>query len=191
MNDKLFELVSHICELSDSEYKDFASIWKPFSANRKEIITKTGEPEKYLYFVLSGVQRICFFDEDDHEATLIFTYPYSFAGVVDSMMLNLPSKFDFECIEDSTFLRARYKDLEELIDKNKGIANFIRKALAISLSGLLDRMVELQALSSEEKFRNLMKRSSHLLNLIPHKYLANYIGIDPTNFSKMVNRIKI
>ena len=31
----------------------------------------------------------------------------------------------------------------------------------------------------------------HLLQLVPHKYLANYIGIDATNFSKLINSVRI
>jgi hypothetical protein len=55
----------------------------------------------------------------------------------------------------------------------------------------LQRLAELQCFSSEEKFRSLLQRSPHILQLVPHKYLANYLGIDATNFSKFINRIRI
>ncbi len=67
----------------------------------------------------------------------------------------------------------------------------IRKGITGAMSGLLERLTELQCFSSEEKFRKLLQRSPHILQLVPHKYLANYLGIDATNFSKMINRIKI
>jgi hypothetical protein len=71
------------------------------------------------------------------------------------------------------------------------INTMIRKGITAALSGLLERIVELQCFSSEEKFRKLMQRSPHILQLVPHKYLANYLGIDPTNFSKLINSVKI
>jgi hypothetical protein len=36
-----------------------------------------------------------------------------------------------------------------------------------------------------------LQRSPHILQLVPHKYLANYLGIDATNFSKLLNRVRI
>ena len=59
------------------------------------------------------------------------------------------------------------------------------------MAGVLERLVELQCFSAEEKFRKLLRRSPHLLQLVPHKYLANYLGMDATNFSKLINKVKI
>jgi hypothetical protein len=67
----------------------------------------------------------------------------------------------------------------------------VRLGLTHSLAGVLERLVELQCFSSEEKFRQLLRRSPHILQLVPHKYLANYLGIEATNFSKLLNRVKI
>ena len=36
-----------------------------------------------------------------------------------------------------------------------------------------------------------MKNSPHLLNHVPQKDIANYLKIDPMNFSKLINRIRI
>jgi hypothetical protein len=57
------------------------------------------------------------------------------------------------------------------------------------ISGLEERLVEIQCFNSEDKLRSLLKRSPHILQLVPHKYLASYLGIDATNFSKMMGKI--
>jgi len=75
--------------------------------------------------------------------------------------------------------------------KHQNVRKAIDKALHLGFSGSLTRLVELQSLSSEENFKKLLTRSPHILHLIPHKYLANYIGIDPTNFSKLLNTVKL
>ena len=83
------------------------------------------------------------------------------------------------------------RELEQMMKSRPSIEAFIRKALSISLSGLLERIVDLQVYSSEEKFRKLLQRSPHILQLVPHKYLASYLGIDATNFSKLLNSVRI
>ncbi|WP_345212320.1 hypothetical protein [Mucilaginibacter gynuensis] len=61
MQDQLQQLkafISAMSPLPDDDLSQFAGLWKPRSAKRKEILTAAGEREKHLYFVLSGVQRV-------------------------------------------------------------------------------------------------------------------------------------
>lgn len=187
----LKKLIQSIHPLPDNEWTHFAALWKPFKANRKEVLTTPGEHERYLYFVLEGVQRVYYFDQQQREATLVFTYFPSFGGVLDSMMLQQPSRYYFETLTPSTFIRAPFKELLSLTKTCPSIETMINKGLSQTLSGIFERLVELQCYSSEEKFRTLVQRSPHILQLVPHKYLANYLGIDATNFSKLINKIKI
>lgn len=188
---QLRQLVSAINPLSDEEWEDFSRLWKPFSARRKEMITALGEREKYLYFVVEGVQRVYYFDEQNREATLVFTYNPSFGGVLDSLLLQTESRYYYETLTPSVFLRAPISELYELMQTRPAVEILIRQGITNALSGLLTRLVELQCYSSEERFAELMKRSPHILQLVPHKYLANYLGIDATNFSKFINKVRI
>lgn len=188
--EKLRQLTLGISPLPEADWAAFAGLFEPFAAGRKVTLTETGQYEKYLYFVLEGVQRIFLNREDGREATLIFTYPPSFAGVLDSIMLNTPSRYEFETLSASRFLRAPVSEINFLTTQRPAIAELIRKGLSHALSGLLERLAELQSFSSAEKFRSLLTRSPHILQWVPHKYLANYIGIEPTNFSKLINSVK-
>jgi len=187
----LRNLVNGIHLLPEEEWAKFSSIWKPYTAKRKEVITLQGDVENYLYFVIEGVQRVYYYDEHNREATLVFTYAPSFGGVLDSMMLQQPSRYEFETLTPSKFLRAPVQQLFGLMSESHELESIIRQGLSAALSGVLERLVEIQCFSSEEKFKKLLHRSPHILQLVPHKYLANYLGIDPTNFSKLINKIKI
>lgn len=187
----LKQLAFAIHPLSEIEWSAFSGIWIACSAKRKEQLTTVGEKEKYLYFVIEGIQRVYYFDEQNREATLVFTYAPSFGGVLDSLMMQQPSKYYYETLTPSKFLRAPFQELHALMEEYTAIEKLVRKGVTVSLSGVLDRLVELQCYSSEERFKKLLKRSPHILQLIPHKYLANYIGIDATNFSKLINSVRI
>jgi CRP-like cAMP-binding protein len=188
---ELKQLIDHTQLLSQEDWHVFSTIWSPFSTKRKEIITAAGEREKYLYFVVEGVQRVYYFDEQNREATLVFTYAPSFGGVLDALMLQQPSRYYYETLTASAFLRAPFSDLQQLMETRPAIETMIRQGITQTLSGVLQRLVELQCYSSEEKFKSLLQRSPHILQLVPHKYLANYLGIDATNFSKHINKVKV
>ena len=177
--------------LPANDWLAFENIWQPFTSKRKEILTVAGEKEKYLYFVVDGVQRMYYYDDKEREATVLFTYPPSFGGVLDAFLLQSPSRFFYETLTSSTFYRATFSQLDHLMNNSRDVDKLIRKGLTNAFSGVLERLAELQCFSSEDKFRSLLQRSPHILQLVPHKYLANYLGIDPTNFSKLINKIKI
>lgn len=184
-------ILSQNINLSESTWDAIASIWEIVDVKRKIIISEPGPVEKYIYFVVEGVQRVYYFDEYNREATLVFSYPYSFTGVLDSFLLQLPSKYYFETLTNSVLLRTTYTQFQAMVKQFPEFEEFTRKATNYVISGLLERLVELQCFSSEEKFRKLLKRSPHILQYVPQKYLANYLGIDPTNFSKLMNTVKI
>lgn len=188
---QLKKIVTAIQPFEEAEWEVFSMLWKRFDAKRKDALTTPGQVERYLYFVVEGVQRVYYFDEEQREATLVFTYPPSFGGVLDSMMLGCPSRYYYETLTPSVFLRASYSEIEKLIPALPAVEGLIRKGLTQSMAGLLERLVEVQCFSAEERFRTLLSRSPHILQLVPHKYLANYLGIDPTNFSKLINKVKI
>ncbi|TAF65201.1 MAG: Crp/Fnr family transcriptional regulator [Cytophagales bacterium] len=183
--------VQQVYPLPEKSWEKFASIWEGYQADKKQILTEAGAPEKYLYFVIEGVQRVYYWNEEDQEATIVFSYAPSFAGVVDAFLLEMPSKYYFQTIQKSLFLRTSFRQLKTLTDEDLHLNYFIEKGVYMAFSGVLERLVELQCFSSEQKFRNLLQRSPHLLQIVPHKYLANYIGIDVSNFSKLMNKIKI
>jgi CRP-like cAMP-binding protein len=187
----LKELLSGIHKIPEPVMDELLEIWTPVPAGRKELLTICGNVEKYIYVVLDGVQRVYYLDDLDREATILFTYTPSFAGVLDSFLLQQPSKFNFETLTPSSFLRASFTSFNALMEKHHAIETLVRKGLSGVVGGLEERLVEIQCFSSEDKFRSLLKRSPHILQLVPHKYLASYLGMDPTYFSKLINKIRI
>lgn len=177
--------------LSEAEWTDFAAIWQPVQYKRKTILTTAGETERYLYFVTEGVQRAFYIDDRHPEATVVFSYAPSFSGIVDSFLTQQPSRYFLETLTASKMLRTSYQQVQQLMDKYHNIERWVRLSISWVMMGLLERQIELLSYSAEEKFRILLKRSPHVLQLIPHKYLASYMGIDASTFSKLMASVRI
>ncbi|MBS4066788.1 MAG: Crp/Fnr family transcriptional regulator [Chitinophagaceae bacterium] len=183
--------LSQLYPLTAAELDGFTSNWQAVTFKRKTILTAAGETEKYLYFVTEGVQRAFYLGDDNKEATIVFTYPPSFSGVADSFLTRTPSLYFLETISASRFLRISYEDVQQHLKTFPNLQQLLFKATAFALKGALERHIELQCFSNEEKFKTLLKRSPHILNLVPHKYLASYLGMDATNFSKLMGMVRI
>ncbi len=188
---QLKQFVQQVHPLEPAILEDFSRIWQPFSAKRKTILTAAGETEKYLYFVVEGIQRAYAANDEGRDTTLAFMYPPSFAGVADSFLLQQPSRYFFETLTPSVFLRTDFRQFDALLQRHPLLERWLRQAVSHALSGVLARQIELQSMSAEQRFRALLTRSPHILNLIPHKYLANYLGMDATNFSKFLTTVRV
>ncbi len=177
--------------LPEAAWNDFASAWQPVSFKRKAVVTAAGEVERYLYFVVEGIQRAYYLSEDGTDVTVVFTYPPSFCGVPDSLQLQAPAHYTVETLTASRMLRMGYQQLQELMDAHRSIERMVRMATAAALYGVMHRQAEIMAFSAEQKFTTFLQRSPHLLNMVPHKYLASYLAIDASTFSKLLSSVRI
>ena len=124
--------------LPDDVWADFAPIWQPFEAKRKALLTAEDQVERHLYFVLEGVQRAYAVAADGREATLVFMYPPSFAGVADSFLLQQPSRYCFETLTPSRFLRTTFRELDEVMLRHHALERAIRELVGHALAGALE-----------------------------------------------------
>ena len=176
--------------IDDSILEQYVSEWKEFSVGKRQLMRAEGEVEKYLYYVLEGVQK-SYFLHKNKEHVIAFAYPPSFSGIPDSFLTQTPSRYYMETISKSHFLRISYEQHHKFMEEHREIETLFRKITEFFLYGVIQRQHEIMALSMEDRFKAFVGRSAHLLQSIPQKDIASYLNIDPTNFSKLINRIRI
>ncbi len=95
--------------LIDQDLLDqYISEWTTYDLPKKNIITAPGDTERYLYFVLNGIQK-SYYLKQEKQHVIAFTYPPSFSGIPESFLTQTPSKYFLETITDSSFLRISFK----------------------------------------------------------------------------------
>ena len=154
-----------------------------------DYITVPGQIQKELYFVRNGIQ-MSFFDTHDKTHVVAFTYAPNLCAIPESFALQIPSKYFLKCLSDSEMEYITFDELQILFDQSQQIERLFRKMTEAILAGMINRHIELHSMTIEERYKTFCKRSPHLLQLVPHKYIASYLGIDATNFSKLYNSVK-
>lgn len=176
--------------IADSILTDYTNAWQEVTVPKKTLLTKEGQTQKELLFVVEGIQK-SYYLNDGKEHVIAFTYAPSFSGIPESFFTQSPSNYHLKTISDSVLLKISYQEHMRFLHEHRPIESLYRKALEHLLGGLVTRHHELMAFSIEERFRAFTKRSPHLLNLVPHKDIASYLRIDPSNFSKLMGTVKI
>jgi len=186
----LKNFLNNIYPINTEEMSDFLAAWKTISYSKGEIISREGEVENYFYFIEEGIQK-AYYNKDGKEHVIAFTFPPSFTCIPESFLTQKPSFYFLEAITNSRMLRISHSKIEEFAQNSHNIEKLLRKSHERVLAGLVVRYHQILAYPMEDRFTAFVKRSPHLLNQIPHKDLASYLGMDPTNFSKLYNKIKL
>jgi CRP-like cAMP-binding protein len=187
---QLKKFLSNIYKINDEILNEYISHWTEYSVPKKTIMTESGRVERYLYFVEEGIQKSYSLNEGKLHI-MFFAYGPSFSGAMDSFLTQTPSQYYLETITDSKFLRLPYKKHDQFIEKYRALETLFRKATEQILLGIIERHYQLMAFNAETRFKSFVKRSPHLINMVPQKDIASYLRIDPTNFSKLINTIKV
>lgn len=186
----LKHFLRNIHEVNEAVLDSYISIWKAYNIQKKQTMKVPGQIEKHFYFVVSGIQK-SYYLHKEKEHIIAFAYPPSFSGIPESFFTQTPSRYYLETITDSTFLRVSYEQHYQFMMEHREIETLFRKITETFLNGVIQRQHELMAFSMEDRFRTFVDRSAHLLQIIPQKDIASYLKIDATNFSKLINRIRI
>lgn len=184
------KFLSNIYKVNNRILEEYISCWTECSIPKKTIITESGKTERYIYFVQEGIQK-SYYLNDGKQHIMFFAYHPSFSGVMESFLTQTPSKYYLETITDSKFLRLSYEKHSQFIKEYRELETLFRIITEQFLLSSIGRHHELMAFNVETRFLNFAARSSHLINKIPQKDIASYLRIDPTNFSKLINTIKL
>lgn len=176
--------------ISDENFELLTSNFKSRSFRKNEFITMPGQVQKEIYFVEKGTQ-MSYFENGDKIHVIAFTYPPNISAIPDSFYFQSPSDYYLKCLTDSEMYYLHYETVQKIFDRSQEIERLFRKMTEVVLAGIITRHKELQTLSMEERYLAFCRRSPQLLQLVPHKYIASYLGIDSTNFSKLYNSVKI
>ena len=187
----LYAYFNQFHPLTEADYQQLTVRLKTKFFPKGTLLVQPGQVQRELYLVKSGVQ-MSFFEEDGGRSpqVIAFTYPPGLCAIPDSFPGQFPSRYFLTCLSDSQLDCLPYEALQELFDKSRPVERLFRRVTETLLAGVINRHVELHTLSMEERYKAFCRRSPHLLQMVPHKYIASYLGIDPTNFSKLYNTVK-
>lgn len=187
---ELKNVIRDITKIPDAVLNDFVSHWEVVSYGKGSTLSEPEKTDKYLHFTISGIQK-AYYLIDGKQSIISFTQPNHFSCAPESFLTQMPSKYYFECINESEFYRISYASFSKQVDKHQEIHDFLVKALMGLVNNITERFMKQTSFTIEEKFKDFMKESGHLINAIPHKDIANYLSINPTNFSKLLNSVVI
>ena len=182
------ELKKHLIQLLDlteREMKKFTSLFSESHLKKKEYLAVEGEYSTQLFFMTKGVVRAFFRNINGVEYNKTFFTEGHFVGAYSSLVTKQQNLINIQCLTDCTVLIANYKQVTNLYDSFPKIERLARILAERFFASKEKREIELVMLDASDRYAIFQKTHPHLEHLIPQYHIASYLGITPTQLSRI------
>lgn len=186
---QILENISRIVTLTPQEQALFLSNVETKNYKAKTILLNAGEICKHSYFVNSGLLRSFNINDNIVEHVLQFACEGWWIGDMYSLLSQKPGNLFIEVMEDSEIVLLPKENQEKLYTEIPKLERFFRILTENSLVSNQERLMDNLSLTAEERFEKFCKKYPTLIQKVPQKQIASYIGVTPEFFSKMKSRL--
>ncbi|MEM8937910.1 MAG: Crp/Fnr family transcriptional regulator [Bacteroidota bacterium] len=147
---------------------------KRIKVKKGDVLQQSGELDSKVYHVNSGLLRSYTLDEKGKEHIFMFA-PENWT-IGDSLPSDVPCQLYIDALEDSD-IWVLQKDIQR---EAQNVAAFIKR-----LAVLQKRVIMLMSATAMERFEHFEQTYPNIIQRVPQKMIASYLGIAPETLSKI------
>ena len=184
----LRQFILQYTPISEPDWQTISDCLIRREMKRETLLLEEGKTCKHLYFLEKGLLRF-FVWKDGLDITKYFTdVPYVFTSQ-KSFNQQVPAQESIETLEDSIIWQMTYGDAQRLLEL-KSWSTFIR-LLVQEVQTYTEEILEaLQTQTAEQRYKLLLQQDADLVQRVPLKHLASYLGIAPQSLSRIRKKMQ-
>lgn len=188
--DAIFAYLDRFSALNAQERAALQQHLRPKQYNRGDAYVKAGAQCHSLGYVVEGVFQALHEDADGRQSIMYFNTPRWNPIVCDlrSVVTKGPSQYTIRAAEPSYVIEIRVSDLHALYDAHHGLERLGRKLAEFHYLQAMDK-VHLTERSAEDKVKDLLEKQPGILNQVPAKLVASYLGMTEATLSRQRKKI--
>ena len=188
MQSILENIAKHV-SLTPEEETLFLSKTETKQFKTKTILLSAGEVATCTYFVNSGILRSFNINDNIIEHVLHFACEGWWIGDMYSYISEKPGNLFIEVLEDAEVVIITKENHQKLYQEIPKLERFFRILAENSLVAHQERLMDNLSLTAEERFEKFCSKYPTLIQKVPQKQIASFIGVTPEFFSKMKARL--
>ncbi len=180
----MFEYFDTVHRISPAAQHAIAEISTEISLPKNKDLQPIGHTCKTIYFMVKGIARIYYY-KDGVDVTESFEFENAIIARVESLFSGRPSRKGIQVVEDAELVAIDANRLFQLYDKFPEIERLFRKIFEADYVNLVNRLESIQFHTAEERYNALVAESPEVLQRIPLKHIASYLGITQVSLSRI------
>ncbi|MGA0403126.1 MAG: Crp/Fnr family transcriptional regulator [Flavobacteriaceae bacterium] len=182
---ELIKAISRHVELSAEEQRQVIHAFSSVKLKRKDLWLKEGGQARSLAFVVSGCLYSYSLDNKDQINPLQFARPHGWITDLYAYLSDAPSTLSVEALTSSEILSISRSEQLKLFEAVPKLERYFRIITENALVSSRKRNLDLLNLSAKERYEQFITKYPGLLQEVPLKLIAKYIGITPEFLSKL------
>lgn len=180
-----YQIVRSIYPVSDPVLSDMCQYVHGLSLSKGDLLIREGTCDSRLYFIRKGLLRSYHWD-GDREDTLWFATEGDAVASMHARFCNQPAIANIEALVSTSLYFISRTDLDSLFDRHHELANWGRRLAEEELYCLERRYGYVGCGDAYSRYCAFMRmRPVDMIQEIPLKYVASYLGIAPQTLSKL------
>ena len=180
----LFNYFKKFNLLSKEAEKAIAEISNIVTSKKNNDLQPIGHTCKTIYFINKGVARI-YYLKDGIDITESFSFENNIIARVESLFTGKPSRKAIQILEDAEIIAINAIQLFKLYDSFPEIERLFRKIFEAAYVDTVNRIEGMQFHSADERYKALLSEAPGVLQKVPLKYVASYLGITQVSLSRI------
>ncbi len=182
------KLIDYICQFAafnEEEKSIIAENVYERSYKQNEYFLEKGKKETEMAFILSGVFRFFFYDEQGNEVITTFLRENHFATILSVYTEIDTSPVYIQSVTNSKTINVNRNAWDLFSDKIPSWRTAMQK---ISMQYFVEKTRHQRSiikLNADESYRYFAKLYPTVLERVPLSYIANYLGITPFSLSRI------
>ncbi len=152
------------------------------SIPKGQVLQRYGTTKTKGFFVKKGLLRSYTIDEKGKEHIFMFAPEGWIISDVESHAHNAPSKLYIDAVEDSE-IEVLAADSWKQLKMTPEILQTNQQKLINRVAVLQRRVIMLMSASAKERYQHFLETYPQIVNRVPQKMIASYLGITPEALS--------
>jgi CRP-like cAMP-binding protein len=154
-----------------------------------EYILKKGEIADGYLIMESGLMRSFVHNFNGNDITTDFFSDHEIVIEVLSLFQRIPTQENIQALTECTCWKIEYDVFQELFHSIGGFAEWGRLWMTGRLFHFKQRSTEMVTVSAKDRYLRLLKEKPQIILQSPLKYIASYLGVTDTSFSRIRKEI--
>jgi CRP-like cAMP-binding protein len=177
---------------SKERQEHFASLYHPVQVPAKTVLLQEGRISKKAFLIEKGCIRT-WFNNNGKEITFQFFFENEGVSSIESFRKKIPSLYTVETVESCKLYWIHKKDMDMILEEMKKDRQTSDRFMDIMLERQFNYMRQFMSFirdTPKQRYDNLLREKSHIIQRIPQQYIASYLGITPVSLSRIRNARK-
>jgi CRP-like cAMP-binding protein len=183
--DSLIQFIQKILPMNPDRAGQVAEKFKPMKIEKNRYVLKAGTVCNESHFIEKGIIRSYTYDLDGNEVTTAFYPANTYSSDLLSFFKRAPAKEYIQAITDCETWYITYEDMQASFHAIPEFREFGRLNIVNQYSILKERMLSNLQETAEKRYNDLIHSHPEILQQVPLKYIASYLGIADTSLSRI------